>query len=335
MKRFVRSIAVGVLLLLGVVGAFGHDLGLTVIRIERHSGSDRLSVTTALSAFIAESGLPAVPSPAEFDLAVRERLSLANQGQTVTPGSRSELALDTTADVLRWSATLPKNADLPSVTKAFGARAGDRTVVLRQIDGGDVEETVMKTSGAPRGEATFIPMVLTGVEHIWSGLDHLLFVFGLALVGGSMRNLLKAITAFALAHTTTILLTALAGLTVSPRIVEPLIALSIVLVAFEAPYRREKASRFRTILVFAFGLVHGLGFAGGLTSLGVDRSRLVPNLIGFNLGIELGQFAVLLAACLLIGLTSRLISNRQALCLRCASVALGMVGAFWFAERLI
>lgn len=107
------------------------------------------------------------------------------------------------------------------------------------------------------------------------------------------------------------------------------------MVAFEAIYRRDKDSRFRTVLVFPFGLVHGLGFASGLASLGVARGQLIPNLIGFNVGIELGQFAVLLGACALIALTSRLTSSRQVLCLRCASVALGMVGAFWFAERLI
>lgn len=331
MKRFVRSIAVGILLLVGTVGAVSHDLGLTVIRIERHAGSDRLSLTTALSSFIAEAGLPASPSPADLDLAVRERLNLAAGGLVVVPDRESELAVDSSADVLRWSAALPKNTELPSARKAFGQKAGDRTVVLRQVDGGEVEETVLETSG----DAIVLPMVLMGVEHIWSGLDHLLFVFGLALVGGSLKSLAKSITAFTLAHTTTILLSVLGGLTVSPRIVEPLIALSIVMVAFEAIYWQDKNSRIRTVLVSTFGLVHGLGFAGGLTSLGVARGQLIPNLIGFNVGIELGQLAVLLGACALIAVTSRLASSRQVLCLRFASVALGMVGAFWFAERLI
>lgn len=154
--------------------------------------------------------------------------------------------------------------------------------------------------GSPRGVVgTIVQFVRLGAEHILpGGLDHVLFVVGLTLNQRRLRRLFWELLTFTLAHTLTLFFAALGWLLVSPRIVEPLIALSIVVVAllgFKAPADAQASRRARLGLCLGFGLVHGLGFAGALDALGLGGQNLVPALLGFNVGVELGQLFV--AAC--------------------------------------
>lgn len=130
-----------------------------------------------------------------------------------------------------------------------------------------------------------------GVVHILSGLDHLVFLFGLILVGGRLRGLLTTITAFTVAHSLTIALAVLGVWAPSPSFVEPAIALSVAYVGFENFF--VKNANRRWLITFPFGLVHGFGFAGALGELQVPRAQLIPALVSFNLGVEVGQLAVL------------------------------------------
>ena len=176
--------------------------------------------------------------------------------------------------------------------------------------------------------------LVLGFTHIVpKGADHILFVVGLFLLSSKWRPLLSQVTAFTLAHTLTLGLSMAGVISLSPRIVEPLIALSIVAVAVENLWTQEARPR-RLALVFGFGLLHGMGFAGVLAELGLPRRQALPALLSFNLGVELGQLAVLAAAMLLIGLPfGRWVGYRRWLTLP-ASLAIGVVGLYWAIERL-
>ena len=129
-----------------------------------------------------------------------------------------------------------------------------------------------------------------GVEHILSGIDHLLFVAALLFLVGFQRKLIWTITAFTLAHSLTLASAALGWLTLRSAPVEATIALSIVLVASEALQPRETlARRLPALVAFLFGLVHGLGFAGALSEIGLPQNHLATALLTFNLGVEIGQ----------------------------------------------
>jgi hypothetical protein len=138
--------------------------------------------------------------------------------------------------------------------------------------------------------------VALGYKHILpSGLDHILFVLGLFFFSTRMRPLLWQVTAFTIAHSITLGLALLGVLSIPARVTDPLIALSIAVVGLENVFFRQvKASRW--IIVFAFGLVHGMGFASALAGLGLPEGGFWPALIGFNAGVEMGQLCVIAAA---------------------------------------
>ncbi|MEI9941962.1 MAG: HupE/UreJ family protein [Pseudomonadota bacterium] len=134
-------------------------------------------------------------------------------------------------------------------------------------------------------------MLKLGVEHILTGADHLIFLLGLVIVGGSFRSLLGVVSAFTLAHSITLALSALGIFAPSPLIVEPAIALSIAYVGIENLFVKDARKRWR--ITFPFGLIHGFGFASALREIAPLRSQLPIALVSFNLGVEVGQLAVL------------------------------------------
>jgi hydrogenase/urease accessory protein HupE len=147
-----------------------------------------------------------------------------------------------------------------------------------------------------RGEIASAYIVL-GIEHILSGFDHLLFVFGLLFLVGFQRKLVWTITAFTAAHSLTLASAAVGWLTLRSPPVEATIALSIVLVAGEALHQRMTlARRWPALLAFIFGLVHGLGFAGALKDIGLPQNYLPTALLTFNVGVEIGQLMTVAAA---------------------------------------
>jgi hypothetical protein len=132
-----------------------------------------------------------------------------------------------------------------------------------------------------------------GIEHIWTGYDHILFLISLLMLGGELGYLLKVVTAFSLSHSVTLFLAALNIISVPSRWVEIAIALSIGYIAAENLWKKEPKARWQ--LAFAFGLIHGLGFSSALQELDLPRTNLVTSLASFSVGIELGQFAIVIA----------------------------------------
>jgi len=172
-----------------------------------------------------------------------------------------------------------------------------------------------------------------GFTHIIPlGIDHILFVIGLFLLAPGIKPLLKQVTAFTLAHSMTLALAMLGIVSLPSRIVEPVIALSISVIAFENVFSR-KMNRGRWLIVFLFGLVHGLGFAGVLSHLTLPDGKFLPALLGFNAGVELGQLAVILAAGALTWPVSRRSWYPRYVVVP-ASLAIGAVGLYWAVQRI-
>jgi hydrogenase/urease accessory protein HupE len=184
-----------------------------------------------------------------------------------------------------------------------------------------------------RGEIAKAYLVL-GVQHILSGIDHLLFVIGLLFLVGFRRRLIGTISAFTLAHSLTLACSATGWLTLRPAPVEALIAMSIVLVASEALRDRDTlARRVPSLVSFLFGLVHGLGFAGALKEIGLPQSHLPLALLTFNVGVEIGQLMTVLAAYAIVHLpfTQRWLGRARTPAL----YAIGVVAAYWSWLRIV
>jgi hydrogenase/urease accessory protein HupE len=173
-----------------------------------------------------------------------------------------------------------------------------------------------------------------GVEHILGGFDHLLFVLALLFLVGFNRQLFLTITAFTLAHSLTLALSALGLLTLRSPPVEATIALSIVLVAAEALNReRTLARRWPALVAFLFGLVHGLGFAGALQEIGLPQKHLAVALLTFNVGVEIGQLFVVVLTFGVYRLLSRWPQTTMARAP--ALYAIGAIAAYWSFDRIV
>ena len=173
-------------------------------------------------------------------------------------------------------------------------RAGKAQVKV--LDRGHATWTSDDASPTAHGAAwsTAWSMLKLGIEHILTGYDHLVFLLGLILVGGSLRSLVGVVSAFTLAHSITLALAALGVFTPSPLLVEPAIALSIAYVGVENLFVEDASRRWR--ITFPFGLIHGFGFASALREIALPRAQIPIALVSFNLGVELGQLGVLALA---------------------------------------
>jgi hypothetical protein len=178
---------------------------------------------------------------------------------------------------------------------------------------GDERETVFRADARTvtlRHNLTLLDHVrdylVLGVEHIFTGYDHLSFLFGLLVIAAAgglrrgARQVLQVVTAFTVAHSLTLIASALGWVALRPRLVEPAIALSIAYVGVENLVR--PAPRHRWLLTFGFGLVHGFGFASVLREIGLPSEGLVWSLLSFNVGVELGQLTVVVAVLPLLAL---------------------------------
>jgi hypothetical protein len=176
-----------------------------------------------------------------------------------------------------------------------------------------------------------------GIEHILFGFDHLLFITALMLIVRDWRVLAGTITAFTVAHSITLALAVLGLVTLPGPLVEAMVALSIVLVSVEAVRLRRGETSLATdwpwLVAFAFGLLHGFGFAGALVELGLPPGDLPLALLFFNLGVEIGQLAFI-AAILAVAASARRLVAIPAGAPVVAAYAIGIVAAFWGFERL-
>jgi hypothetical protein len=218
-------------------------------------------------------------------------------------------------------------------------------LVLKQL-GGERREWVLDP-GRPRIDLGRSPpsgiraWIRIGIAHIWTGYDHLAFVLGLLLVLHVQlnRRLLATITAFTLAHSLTLALAVLGVARVHANPVEACIALSVLLVAREGLHERQTAiRRWPWIAAAVFGCVHGLGFASALAQLGLPRASLARSLVSFNVGVELGQLAVVGAVVAVVAVGRRLVGERRILRVRihrAACYGLGALAAWWLLHRVV
>ncbi len=222
------------------------------------------------------------------------------------------------------------------------------------LNNGDLSPAIPLDMGAAESAgANFLRFVIEGFEHIIpKGLDHILFVLGLFFFALAWRPLLWQVTAFTLAHTVTLGMATLGVITIPGEqmwIVESLIALSITYVAVEN-ILRPQLGWWRIAVVFGFGLLHGLGFASVLSDVGLQPGRFIASLIGFNIGVEIGQLAVILATFLLLLVGTRLAKVARLPADQAAAEALpvmhrsvsvigsliiGIIGIYWVVERAI
>jgi len=236
---------------------------------------------------------------------------------------------------------VPPGSD--TLTLAWPRGAGD--LVLRQqgvedpftgyVAGGTATPPIPLKGGAVQtGWQAFAAYVPVGFDHILpKGLDHILFVLGLFFLSTHWRPLLWQVSAFTLAHTITLALGALGWVSIPGHIVEPLIAASIVYVAVE-DIVSSRLNRWRPVIIFGFGLLHGLGFASVLADFGLPDNQFVPALLGFNVGVEIGQLTVIALAFLAVGLWFNRKSWYRARISVPASVVIAAIGSYWFVERV-
>ena len=178
-----------------------------------------------------------------------------------------------------------------------------------------------------------------GTIHILEGFDHLLFLLTLLLIVNGIWPLLKTVTAFTIAHSLTLALATLDLVHIPPSPTEAVIALSIMLLAVEVVRKNQGeltlSERFPWLVAFTFGLVHGLGFAGALSEIGVPQNEIPLTLLMFNVGVETGQVTFVVAVSLLLAGLHR-IHNHSALTLaRATPYAIGGLAAFWTIERTV
>jgi hydrogenase/urease accessory protein HupE len=178
-----------------------------------------------------------------------------------------------------------------------------------------------------------------GVEHILLGWDHLLFVIALVLLLGRLGSVVKAATAFTVAHSLTLAGTTLGAFGLPQAPVEALIALSIVFLAVEIAKRDAAAPRLSEripwIVAFLFGLIHGFGFAGALREIGLPETEVPMALLTFNLGVEAGQLAIVAVVLAAILLTRRFTPQALRPATLTATYAIGTISSFWFIERML
>ncbi len=177
----------------------------------------------------------------------------------------------------------------------------------------------------------FIP---GGIYHIFTGPDHILFIVGLLLMGGSLLRLLAIVTAFTVAHSITLSLAALDVVNPPVWLIEPAIALSIVYVGIDNLMVRKKGRDMRAWIAFFFGLVHGFGFASVLREFGLPRQALGWSLFSFNFGVEIGQICiVVVVAMLLMALRNRNQASGERVA-TIGSIVVILAGSYWFIQRV-
>jgi hypothetical protein len=371
MLSLARRIVFALAVLCGAAGALrAHDPGLSAARATVGAREVVLAVSFApadVAAMLPPAARPTTWTAETFARARADVLALGDLLYAVRVGGRALAAVDsgvelTPGDRVTFSFRYARPAAaalefealnlgaLPPAHREHFAAVDEsgRLLVERMLQAGAAVVTVPMATPPPAsvtesGPATaeksrgaFGSFFVLGIEHIWTGYDHLLFLFGLLVVCGSLRSIAAIVSSFTVAHSLTLGAATLGWIAVPGRWVEPLIAASIMLVGVENLLRRGGEPRGRWAVTFAFGLIHGFGFAGVLHDLGVGRDGqgIVLPLVAFNLGVESGQLAIAAAV-----LPALLWLRRQPRWAVPAPTALSAVvvlfGGWWLLERTV
>jgi hypothetical protein len=343
-----------------------HEIGTTRVSAVLQDGrtydiaivTDAESLVEKLDALAGAQPLSSPPSALDLaairerlvarDEEFRQRIAVAFDGAAVHPTIEYSVspALDAGSPVL---ATIRLTGEIPHQARHFtwvyswtftsyvlnAKNADDADPRIEWLEGGQSSTPFPVTAPPPPvGRAgTAWRYLALGFTHIVPhGLDHVLFVVGIFLLSGRWRTVLWQVSAFTLAHSLTLGLSIYGVIAVPPALVEPLIAVSIAYVALENIWLTELRP-WRISLVFAFGLLHGMGFAGALKELGLPPSDFLTALLTFNIGVEAGQLAVIGAAFLLVGWRCHCAWYRPRVVVP-ASIFIACTAVYWTIERL-
>jgi hydrogenase/urease accessory protein HupE len=353
-------VAVAALLCSGVVRA--HEIGTTRVSVllkkDRTYDIEIVTDAGALADKLEASTGGSAPSnlnPAGFKTLLegfeqifRQRVKIAFDGAEVWPAIALsvEPPIDATSAT---AATMHLTGDIPAGTRNFSWNFGwtfaSYALTIRSaatdnpatqwLEGGQTSAPFALASPAKPVSrlSTALLYLKLGFTHIVPlGLDHMLFVLGIYLLSGRARSVLLQVSAFTVAHSITLGLSMYGLVNVSPKIVEPMIAISIAYVAIENIFLSELKS-WRIALVFAFGLLHGMGFAGALKELGLPRSEFLTALITFNVGVEAGQLTVIGTAFVLVGSYCSQRAWYRSRIVVPASAAIACTAVYWAIQR--
>ena len=222
----------------------------------------------------------------------------------------------------------------PTMVRAYAI--DDPNAFSQYVDAGNRSDSIKVTGNEHQSTwqvvLNFLPVGFTHI--IPKGIDHILFVIGLFLLAPRWQPILWQVTSFTIAHTMTLALGMLNIISLPASLVEPLIALSIVVVCVENLFT-DRLQRFRTAIVFGFGLLHGLGFAGVLSNIGLTSVTFISALVSFNIGVEAGQLTVIAVCFLLLGWPMGNKPWYRRLITQPASLVIATIGLVWFVERLL
>jgi hypothetical protein len=347
MKRLLVLVLLAALM---APGAQAHvtSTGLAVLEVENGRLSYRLTlVTTELEGDnsqilqAAADGQPAAVARVAEAMRNYARFSIAGlacvPGRIAIQGSRSgegKVVLEMALGCPRSSGALAIRDQWPEVLGShFQTVLSVRIAGQPSAEFAFVEDRREATLELGRGVSTgWLGFIVMGAEHILTGPDHLLFLLALLALSRGVWPIVRIVTGFTVAHSITLSLAALGVVDVPSRLVEPAIAATIVWVAVENVVE-PGGTRWRWLIAAVFGLVHGLGFASGLTELGLPRDAMVRALIGFNLGVELGQLAFVAAVMPLVVWLAK--PDRFPALPRVLSVIVAGMGAIWLVERVV
>ena len=246
---------------------------------------------------------------------------------------------------LRWQVP-PPHVPVAGQQLRVSSRKDSPTDVLVQVSYADgrQESAVLGPShpqaviGQERAQVALSGYFLLGIEHIATGYDHLLYLLGLVLLVGSARRLAITVTAFTVAHSITLACAALGMVRLDPAAIEVAIALSILYVAVELRRGQQGQSglgrRWPWLVGFGFGLLHGFGFAGALSHVGLPDDAVAVSLLKFNLGVEVGQLCFVAVATLLLALLAARSPRLHRSAVAVLPICIGTVAAYWVIERL-
>ncbi len=326
MKRLAASL---LLFLFWATVALGHEVRPAYLEIRE----------TAQDTYEALWKVPARGE--DMRLALYVQLPESAQPVTVPIGRFVDAAY-----IERWSFELPGGLEGHSIyIEGLPSTKVDALIRVTSLEG--ITETLRATPDSPSvqiaGEVSGIGVATTytviGIEHILLGIDHLLFVLALILIVRGWKKLLKTITSFTLAHSITLALATLGFVHVPGPPVEACIALSIVFVAAEIVHskqgRRGLTEQAPWIVAFIFGLLHGLGFAGALSEVGLPDQAIPLALLFFNVGVELGQIAFVLVVLSVVAVWRKIPVEGPRWGWRLAPYAIGSMAMFWVVERTL
>ena len=343
-----------------------HEIGTTRVTALVHDRRYDIEIVTDAPSLVekldALAGVPMASMPSALSAAAlrdrlvagetlfRQRVAIAFDGGAVNPAVLFAVtpAPDETSPIL---ATIRLTGEVPQGARNFtwsyawtfasyalsvkSADAADPSV--EWLEGGQASTPFSLTMPPPRvtRTATAWRYLTLGFTHILPhGLDHMLFVIGIFLFSRNLRTVLWQVSAFTIAHSLTLGMSIYGLIAVPPSIVEPLIAVSIAYIAVENLVLTE-LKPWRIALVFAFGLLHGMGFAGALQELGLPRSEFLTALLTFNVGVEAGQLAVIGAAFLLVGWRCSHRAWYRPRVVVPASILIGCTALYWTVERAL